>query len=283
MPRLLPVSKIIGENMDAFLYTIIFMIGTLFGSFFTLAVYRIPLGKDITHERSFCPNCNHKLSFLDMIPILSYLFLGGKCRYCKQKIRIRYLLLEVLSGLIFVLFALSIKLNILALNVNTIVYFIFGLFYLATLFIISGIDKEKHQIQKSVLLFGYIIETIYIIYLYIVEKDPNVYRYVIYLSVICILTVLDMLWLRRKVKNSYVVEILLLTMLLLTFTYEAVTILTITFTILASSFYLLLKKIISKRKKNVQKPQKNAVIPIGFYLCVTNIICLIVSNFYIFY
>jgi leader peptidase (prepilin peptidase)/N-methyltransferase len=283
MPRLLSVSKIIGENMDAFLYTIIFMIGTLFGSFFTLAVYRIPLGKDITHERSFCPNCNHKLSFLDMIPIFSYLFLGGKCRYCKQKIRIRYLLLEVLSGLIFVLFALSIKFNILALNVSTIVYFIFGLFYLATLFIISGIDKEKHQIQKSVLLFGYIIETVYIIYLYIVEKDPNVYRYVIYLSIICILTVLDIVWLRKKVKNSYLVEILLLGMLLLTFTYEAVTILTIIFTIFASSFYLLLKKLVRKKKKNVQSSEKSIVIPIGFYLCVTNIICLIVSNFYIFY
>ena len=66
--------------MNIVLYTLIFIIGTLFGSFFTLAVYRIPLGKDITHERSFCPNCNHKLQFLDLIPILSYIFLGGKCR-----------------------------------------------------------------------------------------------------------------------------------------------------------------------------------------------------------
>ena len=53
--------------MDIFFYIIIFIIGTVFGSFFTLAVYRIPLKKDITHERSFCPNCNHKLGFWDMI------------------------------------------------------------------------------------------------------------------------------------------------------------------------------------------------------------------------
>ena len=72
--------------------------------FFTLAVYRIPLRQDITHTRSYCPNCNHKLSFWDMIPIFSYIFLGGKCRYCKKEIRIRYLLLEVLSGVVFVLF-----------------------------------------------------------------------------------------------------------------------------------------------------------------------------------
>ena len=51
--------------MNTILYALIFIIGTLFGSFFTLAVYRIPLGKDITHERSFCPNCNHRLEFLD--------------------------------------------------------------------------------------------------------------------------------------------------------------------------------------------------------------------------
>ena len=61
-------------------YILIFIIGTLFGSFSTLAVYRLPLHKDITHERSFCPKCNHKLSFWDMIPILSYILLGGKCR-----------------------------------------------------------------------------------------------------------------------------------------------------------------------------------------------------------
>ena len=88
--------------MDYILYLLIFCIGTVFGSFFTLAVYRIPLRQDITHTRSYCPKCNHKLSFFDMIPILSYCFLGGKCRYCKEKIRPRYLILEILSGLIFV-------------------------------------------------------------------------------------------------------------------------------------------------------------------------------------
>jgi len=53
--------------MDIILYILLFCMGTVFGSFFTLAVSRIPIGQDITHERSYCPNCNHKLSFLDMI------------------------------------------------------------------------------------------------------------------------------------------------------------------------------------------------------------------------
>ena len=74
--------------MDTLLHIIIFIMGTVFGSFYTLAVHRIPKRQDITHTHSYCPNCNHKLGFLDLIPVFSYIFLGAKCRYCKQKIRV---------------------------------------------------------------------------------------------------------------------------------------------------------------------------------------------------
>lgn len=269
---------------NTILYILIFCIGTLFGSFFTLAVYRIPLKKDITHERSFCPNCNHKLSFFDMIPILSYICLGGKCRYCKQKIRPRYFLLEILSGIVFVLFAISIKLNIYTDSISTILYLIFGILYITVLFILSGIDKEKIYIEKSVLLFGYLIETIYILYLYIVEHDPNIYRYVIYLAIICILVVLDIIFLRKKANNSYTVEIILLCMLILTFTYEAATILSIIMTLLIISFKTLLQKIPNKRNKTIKSDKKALQkMPIGFYLCVSNILILLITNFYVFY
>lgn len=267
--------------MDIFIYIIIFCIGTLFGSFFTLAVYRIPLRKDITHERSYCPNCNHKLSFFDMIPILSYLFLGGKCRYCKQKIRPRYLFLEILSGIVFVLFAMSINLKIWTINVSQIVYFVFGLLYIATLFIIAGIDKEKVQIESPVLLFGYIIETLYIIYLYIVEKDPNMYRYVIYLVFICILVLAHITILRKKAKASYPVEILLLSMLMVTFTYEIVFGYTVILTLLTIAFCMIFQKICAKRKKYKNK-NETIQLPVGFYMCTANIICLLVTNFCIF-
>lgn len=266
--------------MDIFLYTIIFIIGTLFGSFFTLAVYRIPLKKDITHEHSFCPNCNHKLSFLDLIPILSYIYLGGKCRYCKQKIRPRYLLLEIFSGLAFLLFAISIKLSIFSLSVDLIAYLVFGLLYFAVLFIIAGIDREKRYVEKSVLLFGYIVEAIYIIYLYIVAKDPNIYRYVIYLIIIAFLLSIDTLVLRKKIKNSYPIEILLLGMLLVTFTGETITFLSIVFTLTTIAIYLLLIKL-KNLNKNKEK-QKMQTLPIAYYLCITNIICLIIANFNIF-
>ncbi len=218
-----------------------------------------------------------------MIPILSYICLGGKCRYCKQKIRPRYLLLEVLSGVVFVLFAMSIKLSILESSISTIIYFVFGLLYIATLFIIAGIDKEKVQIQKSVLLFGYIVETLYILYLYIVEHDTNIYRYVIYLIFIGILILLDIFVLRKRAKDSYTIEVLLLYMLMLNFTYETVTILTIIMTLLIITFKALLQKIYTTKRKTIKIDKKEtAKMPIGFYLCISNIVWLIITNFCIF-
>ena len=270
--------------MDYILYLLIFCIGTVFGSFFTLAVYRIPLRQDITHTRSYCPKCNHKLSFFDMIPILSYCFLGGKCRYCKEKIRPRYLMLEILSGIVFLLFAISIKLSIFNLNTQVLAYLIMGLLYISTLFIIAGIDKENVKIEKPVLLFGFICVTIYIIYLYLIEHDSSIYRYVIYYALIGILTLFSTLYLRKKSKDSYPIDILTLVIFMLMYTYEVVSIATITMTLVAISIQLIIKKLVKKQIKSVKTGSKvSSKIPIGFYLCVSNIISLIATNLYIFY
>ena len=110
--------------MNTIIYITIFIIGTLFGSFFTLATYRIPIKQDITHTHSYCPNCNSKLGFFELIPVLSYIFLGGKCRYCKEKIRIRYLLLEILTGIVFLLFAMSINISFENIETNKLIYLI---------------------------------------------------------------------------------------------------------------------------------------------------------------
>lgn len=270
--------------MDYILYLLIFCIGALFGSFFTLAVYRIPIGQDITHTRSYCPKCKHKLGFWDMIPIFSYVFLGGKCRYCKEKIRIRYLLLEILSGLVFVLFALSVKLSIFNLNFKIIMYLIVGFLYLATLFIIAGIDKEKIKIEKPVLLFGFICVAIYMIYLYVVENDSSIYRYVIYLILSCLLLLFSIEYLRKKGQDSYPIDVLILSMLMVLYTYETVYISTVIITLLATSLQLLICKLHKKRSKVVKKVKiQNVKIPIGFYMCVANIIVLLSTNFMVFY
>ncbi len=259
--------------MEQFIfYLLIFCIGTLFGSFFTLAVYRLPLHQDITHKRSYCPNCNHKLGFWDMIPILSYLALGGKCRYCKQKIRIRYLFLEIFTGIIFLLFAMSINLSFQILEISKLVYLVVGLLYFSGLIIIAGIDKEKHNICKSVILYETVLMAIYIIYLYIVEKT-NIYRYVMYFFALFIFIVMDNYYLKKKVKSSYVLEILELSSIMTIFSYEIGYILSVFLTLVTIGIEGILRKI-QKNKKTFNL--KN--LPIGFYLVVFNIIVIIGIN-----
>ena len=65
------------------------------GSFCNVLIYRIPKGEQFVSGRSYCPNCKHQLMWYDNIPVLSYILLGGKCRYCKNKISIRYPVIEI--------------------------------------------------------------------------------------------------------------------------------------------------------------------------------------------
>ena len=136
--------------MDIFFYIIIFLMGITFGSFYTLAVYRIPKGEDITHTHSYCPKCNHKLNILDLIPLFSYIFLGGKCRYCKEKIRPRYFILEGISGIFFVVIAYLTKLSIYNLQPEVIIEYIFFILYFTFIILMAGIDKEKREINRDI-------------------------------------------------------------------------------------------------------------------------------------
>lgn len=166
-----------------------FIIGVLLGSFYTLAVYRIPLKQDITHTRSYCPKCNHKLNFWDLIPVLSYIFLGGKCRYCKSKIRPRYIIIEILSGIAFLLFTILLDIDILKIEYTKIAALIFGILFFSTVIIVVAIFKDYKKIQISVFNFGIIAEIIYMIYLYIL--NTSIYRYIIYAMLLLIMIVIN--------------------------------------------------------------------------------------------
>ena len=253
--------------MEAIFYIIIFIMGITFGSFYTLAVYRIPKGEDITHTHSYCPNCNHKLNFWDLIPIFSYIFLGGKCRYCKQKIRPRYLILETISGLFFVIIAYLMGLSIYNLEKLKIIEYIFFVLYFTFIILMAGIDKESRTINKPVLMYGVIISIMYIIYLYIIEKT-SIYRYVIYLVLFTLLLLLDTITLKKHAKNNYTYSILITIIIMAIFTGEYVTISSIITTLLATSITLLVKKL--KNKRTTQ--QYNEKVKIGLYLSIFDII-----------
>lgn len=146
--------------IEIFLYASLFIMGSVFGSFFTLAVYRLPRKENITYVRSHCTSCDHKLNFLDLIPIWSYIFLGGKCRYCKEKIRSRYILLEIFSGLVFLIAALNLKISAF----STLLEFInlaFIYLFMCAIFIVGGIDKETYEVHDGTILYGIIISLAY--------------------------------------------------------------------------------------------------------------------------
>lgn len=266
--------------MEFIIYCFAFIMGTFFGSFFTLAVYRIPLGLDILHEHSFCPNCNSKLRIRDLIPVLSFLFLGGKCRYCGEKVRIRYLALEVLSGLVFLLFTVSLNINFSAFSINDIIIFWFYILYICCLFIIAGIDKEKKSIQKSVLLFSICIAILFMIYACIVGKHI-IYTYIICLIAIGTLLILDTFYLKKKLNENYTISILTLSLIMIIFSGAEVFYYSVALSLTLLALSLFVTKIKNKeKKKSVINTRKNQLdIPIGFYLSVSNILLMIVSNF----
>lgn len=91
------------DSVLIFCYLYCFVFGCCIASFMNVVVYRLPRGISIAKGRSFCGSCHHMLHAIDLIPILSYVFLKGRCRYCHAKISIRHPLIELAGGLLAVL------------------------------------------------------------------------------------------------------------------------------------------------------------------------------------
>lgn len=90
-------------------YTFSFVFGLVMGSFISAYSYRLIKGLSIKKGRSFCPKCKKKIVWYDNIPLISYILLSGKCRKCRGKISIRYPLIELSTGLVFLLVAVFWK------------------------------------------------------------------------------------------------------------------------------------------------------------------------------
>ena len=270
--------------MNIFLYIIIFIMGTLFGSFYTLAVYRIPRKIDIIKTHSFCPNCNHKLGFFELIPVWSYLLLGGKCKKCKQKIRPRYFILEFLSGLSFVLIAYCLKIDAYNLRWQAIAKFAFIALYLVAIFIIAGIDKEYRKIERNVLYYGLMVSCCYIIYLCIMGQT-SIHRYVMYLVTLIVLLIIDSETQIQKAKSSYITEVLILLVIMVINTGLIVTALSVAVTMLAIAIVKIIYYIKNSTNK-FRKEQKNItgeIYKFGYLFSITNVIIFIGKLYFMYH
>ena len=126
----------------------IFILGTIIGSFLNVCIYRIPKEQSIIYPPSICGNCKSQLKPMDLVPILSYLFLKGKCRRCGVKIGFRYPLIELLTGLIFLLIYTRIGLQIVLIKF---------LFLSAILIVLSFIDIEYQIIPDKIVVFAMVM------------------------------------------------------------------------------------------------------------------------------
>lgn len=125
-------------------YTSIFLFGIVFGSFMNVCIYRIPEKQDIVKVRSHCMSCGYVLKWFDLIPLFSYLFLGGKCRKCKTKLSMQYPLVEAANGLAWVAVVL-----INGVNVESLLYCLLT----SALIVLSVIDFRTYEIPVGINVF----------------------------------------------------------------------------------------------------------------------------------
>src|SRR3972149_2477490 len=92
-------------------YLFIFIIGAVIGSFLNVCIHRLPAEQSIVPPASHCPHCNKYIKFYDNIPILSFLLLRGRCRYCSVSISVQYLLVELINGAGYTVIAWKLGLN----------------------------------------------------------------------------------------------------------------------------------------------------------------------------
>jgi leader peptidase (prepilin peptidase) / N-methyltransferase len=138
------------------LYTFLLIYGLLFGSFFNVVGLRIPLNESIVKPRSACPRCNHTLTPLELIPIVSFIFQRGKCRQCLSSISPLYPIMEFLTGVLFVFVPLTLGWTAEILVGWTLV----------SLFIIITVSDIKYMLipDKILLFFAgiFLLERIFI-------------------------------------------------------------------------------------------------------------------------
>src|SRR3989344_2900567 len=134
---------------------LVFLIGLCIGSFLNVVIYRLEKDEGFVKGRSYCPRCRHQLMWLDLIPVVSYLFLQGSCRYCHKKISWQYPAVEVATGLIFLLifnFQFSIINQFEIFQFLNVIDLLF-LWYIASVLIVIFVYDLKFYLIPDKVLF----------------------------------------------------------------------------------------------------------------------------------
>jgi len=124
------------------------VLGLLIGSFSNVLIWRLPRHESINFPPSHCPNCDHALAPIDLVPVLSWVTLGGKCRYCKAPISPRYPIVELITGAGYALLSVVFPYSVVGAS-------LLGLCLLFTLLLVASvIDQETYTIPDEISLPG---------------------------------------------------------------------------------------------------------------------------------
>lgn len=139
---------------------VIILFGLAWGSFLNVLIYRLPLGMSILKPPSSCPRCRQRIKFYDNIPIISFLVLRGRCRYCREKISFSYPLVEFLTPLSFVLLYAHHSLSL---------FFFASCLFSSALIVLAFIDYYHQILPDEITLPGIVLTLVYSIF----RKDLN--------------------------------------------------------------------------------------------------------------
>ncbi|MDO8474211.1 MAG: prepilin peptidase [bacterium] len=138
---------------------VVFVFGLAIGSFLNAVIYRMEKGESVLRGRSYCPHCKHPLAWHDLVPLLSFFLLRGKCRYCKEKISFQYPLVELATALLFIAIVsvsspwLNQGVENLAKLSFTQVAELFYLWVVASAFIVIFVYDLKHYLIPDKILY----------------------------------------------------------------------------------------------------------------------------------
>jgi leader peptidase (prepilin peptidase)/N-methyltransferase len=134
----------------------VFGLGLIIGSFLNVCIYRIPEGISLLWPASKCVNCSKRVVWYDNIPVLSYLFLKGKCRHCQHKISALYPIIEIITGIVF----LSLFHSVILAKGDLISVYIFYLIFCCLLIVGSIVDLKLYIIPNEITYTGLILAPI---------------------------------------------------------------------------------------------------------------------------
>jgi len=150
--------------MIYFLGAFVFIFGLFIGSFLNVCIYRIPKKKSIVSPPSTCPECGTRIKWYDLFPVLSFLILKGRCRNCKVKISPRYMLVELLTGLLFLAcFA------VFGLSGQFLAYVVLT----GILITITFTDIDEMIIPDSIMIFGVITGVLFVLLGFVPEAGAS--------------------------------------------------------------------------------------------------------------